>query len=76
MLSTNDLSIHETYETPNFEVREIALQCNTNKWNVQVSDTMSGSQSLLLLFREFIMASKVVEARKDGFFYDAQEIQA
>lgn len=30
LLDTNYLPLHETYETPNSKVEEIALQCLTN----------------------------------------------
>jgi hypothetical protein len=60
VLGTNDLSIHETYETYEtsiYEVREIVLQHIGDIWNGQVSNIVHGSQSLSLCFGKFITAS-------------------
>jgi hypothetical protein len=70
MLGNDDLSLHGTYETPSSELGKIALQHSTDRWDGCISDTVSGSQFLPLFFGELIIASKVIEVRKDGFYYD------
>ena len=70
MWGYDDLLLHGTYETPNFEFEKIALQHSTDRWDGWINDIVSGSQFLPLFFGEFIIARKVIEVRKDGFYYD------
>jgi hypothetical protein len=75
ILDNDDLLFYDTYGTPTFELEGSVLWDYTDRLDGNADGTSNGSQSLSLSFGEFLIVSKVMEIREDGFYYDAQGIR-